>query len=217
MPTIFLKKKIIFYLLCVFVHFSLVESSAQVQSLTPPDWFTKAKTRQRIAEDLDVIVKVNRHDLPNPVLKNELEMSGLGLALLPRSQAFALAKDFNNLKNASDYIKEIKYDPQTKRLFMHSEAFGYSARMLMDIDFVSTKNSNEIHFVIVDGVFKSMKGVIILKDFEHRGTEVNFLARYQYEKLLIPSFFVEFGLEVVIQKVAVRFRNFIEEKGKKNG
>jgi hypothetical protein len=122
-------------------------------------------------------------------------------------------KNFSRWKEMSDYIKDSDYDPKTKIFRLHLVAFRYHARLNMRIFLDEEKDSlKAFRFLVLDGEFKDMKGVMQFQDHGRRKTEISMTVHDDFDKLPLPGFFIEFGLEVVFQKMAERMRSFIEKE-----
>ncbi|MCB0392635.1 MAG: hypothetical protein KDD58_15200, partial [Bdellovibrionales bacterium] len=141
-----------------------------------------------------------------------LEMQGVGVVNSSSEESFTVAKNFKNLEKVSDHIKKIEFDEAKRQLYMHSEAFNYYAKMWMNIDLLDGEEKKEIRFLVAKGVFSGMNGSIRFYNFQKVKSRIELLATYNYEKLPIPTFFIEFGLEVVMQKIAAKMRSFIEQQ-----
>ncbi len=174
-------------------------------------WRDNPKLLKKVHENRDILVSVKSTMAPkiSPKAKH-LDMQGVGLVNSPTETAFKLAKDFSNLPKVSSFIKKVKYDAVSHKLYMHSVAFDYHAKMWMLVGFVEDKSKKSITFKVVKGVFSGMTGEISFKELPKNKSQIELLAAYNYIDLAIPSFFIEFGLEVIIQKVAVKMRSFIE-------
>ena len=177
-------------------------------------WEKNPKVRRRVSEDRDIIVLVKAQKSERKNYKHKLLMQGIGLVNTPVHEAFRIAKNFNNLKKVSDHIIESKYTEENGQLFMHSEAFGYHAKMHMNTQVSEGEQKKSIRFQIYEGVFSGMVGVIRFVEQGSGKSEIQLLCEYHYEKLAIPKLFVEFGLEVVIQKIAAKMRTFLESQDK---
>jgi hypothetical protein len=86
-------------------------------------------------------------------------MQGAGWVQAPLAEVYQGARDFENYPKMSDYVISAKYDPQTGYLKMHCRAFGYEARLKMQLEFREGDSTfREIRFRVVDGVFKDLAG-----------------------------------------------------------
>jgi hypothetical protein len=136
--------------------------------------------------------------------KHHLHMQGIGEVNAPYEYTKKWTMHFEHLKRVSDFAREVKWNPITRTLFFHTEAFGYHARMHLKVD-------KELNFEVVRGVFTGMKGQIKVHKRVFAKSLVSISTHYDYSQWNIPKLFLEFGLEVVLQKFAERLRSLIEK------
>ncbi|MCB0386166.1 MAG: hypothetical protein KDD43_12300 [Bdellovibrionales bacterium] len=177
-----------------------------------PWWQVKEKAARRIKDERAVLVSVVAEEKNKERPLNRLRMTGAGHMKSPANFSFDRVREFHRLKDLSDYVRESTFDEKKSRLYLHVAAFNYHARMLMEIVFQKPeKGQHQILFHIVTGTMQGLRGVVQLEDVERRGAEISMTAFYDYDKLPIPQFFIEFGLEVVLQKMAETLRAHVEE------
>jgi len=198
-----------FFVLPLFI--SLATAAASVPDLhlkSQKFWEKNKKVYSRLENQRDIIVTVKTQKLsPKQSL---LELQGIGIVSADCDHSYKLAKDLNNLGGISTFIKKVRFNKKTKKFYMKVEAFLFVAELNMDVDFVESSAQKIIKFRVYDGTFKGLLGNLIFKDYKRRKTEIQFLADFPYTELPFPKFFIEFGLEVVIQKIAVKMRSFLE-------
>jgi hypothetical protein len=179
-------------------------------SLPAAFWRNKENVMRKITEDRTIVVSVNAKK--RDAKMSNLDMVGGGLTRQYHHVAFAKAQKYENLKKVSDHIREVRWDAAKSELYVHTEAFRYHARMRMRIRTVSpTAEVAQIHFEVIEGNFKGMVGLFSFEKFKAQSCLMGFQSRYVYEKLPMPNFFVEFGLELVLQKVAGLMCQFLEK------
>jgi Polyketide cyclase / dehydrase and lipid transport len=218
----------IIIIFCVFAAVS-VSAADSVSPLPPlPFWRAKPKVFAKITDERQIVVSVNAEKRGS---KSVLLMDGGGLVSAPAETSFAEAQKYQNLKELSDDIVEVKTGPAADDVFIHTQAFNYHARMMMKVTTetvavaakktvtetksspqaaTATVESQHLRFTVVDGNFKGMTGEFNFSPYKSK-TILGFHAEYEYDVLPMPKFFVEFGLEVVLQRVASRMRSYIEE------
>jgi hypothetical protein len=192
-------------------------------SFNIPFWKAKPKVYKKIREEREIIVSVKTIDdksAVSPAPPHIMRLFGGGTIAVPKGFAFKQAKNFKNLEKMSEHIKTAQWNEKTQTLFMHSEAFNYHARMNMQVKFTESPEKDGIHFKIISGIFTGMEGriefaALPLTAGKGESSEIALAAGYRYSKFPIPAFFLEFGLEVVMQKIAGRMRTFIEEEYKR--
>jgi len=196
--------KLIFFLLPAtsFNLFALPEDA--------PFWRTKEKVLARITNERAIVVTVKA--IAKGKGQSQLLMHGGGLTRISHDLAFQRATQYEELKKISDHIREVRWNSQQSMLYVHTEAFRYHARMHMKI--TTEKPSpkvNKIRFRVVEGNFKGMEGVFTFEDYRANEALMGFYSTFDYKKLPMPEFFVRFGLEVVLQKVAGLMRTQLEK------
>ena len=183
-------------------------------------FWRKPKYFQKIVEDRSILVNVRSSKIKQSAkeaeklpAKQTLNIEGAGMVDRTVDQSYSTLKQFSRWKEMSDYIQSSTYDPSTKILKLHLLAFRYHARMNMRIFFDDKEPSPKaLRFLVLDGEFKDMKGVLEFKDHERRKAVISMTVYDEFDKLPLPEFFIEFGLEVVFQKMAERMRSFIEKE-----
>lgn len=178
-----------------------------------PWWRRKEKAKMKLQEENRVLVSVVSEvssEKTSPL--HQMRMSGVGWVKAPAAFVSARLREFYRLKDLSDYILESTYTPSQKRLYLHIEAFNYHAHMWMDILLQNgSKEKYQIFFHVVDGTLQGMKGVVQVVELKPDRSELSLTAFYAYDQFPIPKFFLEFGLEIVLKKVAEAMRSMMEE------
>lgn len=131
----------------------------------------------------------------------------------PLEFAFKEAIQPENLRQAIDYIEEIKWEGDL--LYVRSKAFGFEAKMW--VRFRMTLNRT-IHFEIVRGTLTGAEGDLSFEDVHFEGighrTEVGISGHYDFVHFPLPKMFAEFGIEVILQRAAIKMRDFLENSYK---
>ena len=55
-------------------------------------------------------------------------------------------------------------------------------------------------------------GRVALTDLPKNKCEVGFEGDYKYDEFPIPKLFLEFGMEVIFQRIALRMRGYVEDQ-----
>jgi hypothetical protein len=167
-----------------------------------PFWKAKEKWFSRIQEGHAIIVSVKTEQKKG---SETLIFQGGGHIKTPQEFAFREAMKFENLKDISDEFKEVRWVDKT--LFVHTMAYGFEAKMWLKIAAIPNR---EIKFEIVQGTLKGLQGVFSFAKVDNLKTEIGIDGHYDYVHFPIPKLFAEFGLEVILQRVAIRLREHIE-------
>ncbi len=193
----------------VAIFFLMISLLSAASGGERPFWRVKPKVLKKITDDRAIMVLVGAQ--PKKLKVSELKMQGGGQIKRPIEIVFRRVQKYDDLTKVSDYIKEVRENPSRGELFIRTEAFHYQARMTMKITPSSLDQINKkLEFKVIDGNFKGMTGAFTFEEYKPGLTLMGFEALYEYEKLPMPQFFIEFGLEIVLQKVAARMRTFIE-------
>lgn len=175
-----------------------------------PFWEGKPALEAKLRDERAVLVSVRIDKAENDKNADSFSISGVGHVRREAQTVFALAKQFDRLKDVSEVFREVKFDSKTNRVFVICEALGYQARMLVKVD-PSKEPIREIHFKVIEGHFEGLDGVMAFRELEKSETEVSFRARLEAREIPIPRVLIGFALEVVIQKVAVKMRTYFED------
>jgi hypothetical protein len=201
---------IINWLLTICVFFAPLTMQAEDK----PFWRTKEKAMDKITRERAIIVSVKAEEV-KVIKKRRLTMVAGGQVNAPVQKAFAIATDYNRLKEVSDHFKEVKFDPATHQLYVHGVAFNYHARMyILMKENIEDANNPRIEWRVVKGEFLGMQGHVSFENYQNKSL-MGLYANYEAEKLPLPEFFIEFALEVVIQRVGTLMRSFIEKNADK--
>lgn len=182
-----------------------------------PFWRTKPKVFKKITDERAIVVSVTADEkAPGP---HTLKMQGGGLTRRSAEFIFNETQKYEKLTQVSEHVREVKWDAQKKELYVHTEAFQYHARMTMTVEPIAAKNvpggdgkTSRLQFKVIRGHFTGMEGAFTYEEFKPEATLMGFEATYKYINLPMPRFFIEFGLEVVLQKVAARMRTYLENQ-----
>ena len=205
-----MNKGCIAFLLIMGTVFSL---AAQPLPKEGPFWRTKDKAFKRVTDERAILVSVRAQNTPDKK-KRELGMVAGGQVNVPLDRAYAIARDYNQLKEVSSHFQDVLYDKEKSELYIHGVAFKYHAIMTLKLTERDIDAKNKaIEWRVVKGSFLGMHGKITFEDHKQKSL-MGLESFYAADKLPLPEFFVEFALEVVIQRVASLMRKYIEDKAK---
>ena len=174
-----------------------------------PFWQAKDKVYERVKSG-EIIVAVTSAS-PEAPLKNRLTINGGGWVRAPRDFVFEYAQDFDKLARLSGFIEKSAYDKDGGNIRLTVSALGYKAELKAKVASVRDADPKRIEFEVVEGVVKGMRNQILFVNPESPGkTEVAIQGEYRYDTFPIPKAFLEFGMEVVFQKMAARLRQQVE-------
>ncbi len=173
-----------------------------------PFWRTKEAIRKKVMDERAVVVSVTKEDRQNGEFF--FSMKGAGLVSAPKNFSFQVSQNFSKLKEVSDHFKTVEFDPDSRKLFIITEALGYQARMILLVTPVSEDWRSELQWRVIWGSFQGMTGVIGFEEVKPGKTEISLFANYQSKVLPLPKILMGFALEIITQKVAEKMRTFIE-------
>lgn len=193
--------------------FALGKPLPPLVSNEAPFWKAKEKIYAKIRDEKAIVVSVKaEHENADPKKPHIMIMSGGGMISTPQNFAYERSLDFSNLKKVSSHVRRADYNAKDQTLDLHTEAFNYHAHMKLKVDRVENNSEKAILFKVIQGHFLGMEGKVSFNEVSALRSEIGFAAGYRYDKLPFPKFFVEFGLEVVIQKIAALLRTNIENQ-----
>lgn len=176
-----------------------------------PFWRRRPDLMTKIREDREVVVSV-KHDTVTRG-GEELQsftMIGGGYVARPKDFCFNVSQQYEKLKEVSDHFHTVRYTPPNKQLFVITQALGYQARMVLQMQPVNEDWRSELQWEVIWGHFKGMKGLIGFERVDDKRTEVSLNAKYEAKELPLPKILMGFALEVITKKVAEKMRTFIE-------
>lgn len=192
--------------------FAYVVSASDSESPALPFWKAKDKVYQRIQEERAIVVSVKTENRPDG--RQALIFSGGGQMDAPQDFAYSQAMQPDHLRQAIDYVEDVQW--QGERLYVRSRAFGYEAKMWFRL---RTTPNSAIHFEIVQGTLVGTEGDLTFSDVQTktgtRRTEVGISGHYDFKHFPLPKMFAEFGIEVILQRMAIHMRGFLEDLYKK--
>jgi uncharacterized membrane protein len=174
-----------------------------------PFWKAKEKVYERVKNG-EIIVAVKSQSVTEPgVAKNLMVIHGGGHTGAPIDFVYRKATDFERLGQVSGYIKSAKFEADKRELEIVVGAFGFEGKMKLNLQFHPPR---KIEFLVASGSMQGMTGVIELTSLTPLKTEVGVEALFRYDQFPAPRVFLEFGLEVVFQRMAARLRAYVEEE-----
>lgn len=188
--------------------FCILTATLALNAGEKPFWEKKPGELSKIIKDRKIPVAVKSTEQADK--KHHLRLQGIGEVSAPFEYTKKWTANLNQLIRVSGYAREVNWNPISRRLYLHTEAFGFHARMRLKVDQKDADKARSLNFEVVSGVMKGMKGVLKVHDHGFSKSLVSIDADYYYSKWALPKIFLEFGLEVVLQKFAGRLRSLIE-------
>lgn len=147
--------------------------------------------------------------------KYQLNVVAAGLVSVPLQDSWNIVRNFELLPKVDERFQEVKYFPENQRLFLHLVAYGYHARMILQMRYGESLNAREMHFECVEGTYKGMTGVLRFESVKQSKTEFAMTTDYASEKIPLPRILMGLGVEIVGSRVASAMRTFVEDDYKK--
>lgn len=142
-----------------------------------------------------------------------LIMQSIGVVNVPLKQSFEFASNLENYTRMSKYIEKIQVYKTKKLLYARTRAFNYYAEFLVQTMQIKPNNEGaQLQWRVVGGLFEGMVIVFNLRPLNEHKTEVVMTAKYKFKTLPLPlpKFFVEFGLEVIMQETGKELSKLLE-------
>lgn len=196
-------KRWVFIILALNMTAQAVEPAAKL-----PFWKAKEKVYTRIQSG-EVIVSVMSVDAVAP-FAHRMTINGAGHVRAPRDFVFNYAQDFDQIARLSGYIESAKYDKEAGTIDLHIKALGFKSDVTLSVKTLKEEDPPRIDFRIIKGPLTGMENQISFAELPRTKTEVGIHGNYSYDKFPIPKMFLEFGLEVVFQRMASRLRQQAE-------
>ncbi|MCC6278453.1 MAG: hypothetical protein IT289_11115 [Oligoflexia bacterium] len=182
--------------------------ASNLAATPPPYWKTKPHLVKAIKEDREVLVNVKT--LESQGLESLL-MQSAGQIRAPIDFVHERVTSYDRYSELLPYIEESKYDPVTKKLFIHCSLLGFHARMTMAMSSLKTTQGYRTQFEVISGSFVGMKGHVTEDADGARFTEISMEGEFKAEDLPIPKIITSLALEFAGRRMASRMRSSIEE------
>ena len=176
-----------------------------------PFWRAKEKVYSRI-QNREIVVSVRAAPRTSG-MKNLLSIAGGGQVDAPCAFVFAASKDFEAFARQTGYVDRAKFDPVTQILEARLSAYGLKA----DIAFKMVAGDSAMTYAVLKGPMTGMKGEFKFIPAGAAKCDVGIDGEFAYDKFPVPQFFLSFGMEVMLQRMAGRLRSYSEELYQKKG
>lgn len=193
------------------LFFVLASVALGAEIAPPPFWKAKEKYFERV-RDGEVLVAVRSVPRANAKLKNTLSLAGGGHVRAPAPYVFATAVDFEKIARLTGYIESAKWTAEKNLLSLEISAYGYKSSMDLTLGVHADSDPKAVSFEVIKGPLQGLTARLHFLELSSAKTEIGMSGEYSYDQFPIPKFFLEFGMEVVFQKMAVRLRSYVEEQ-----
>ncbi len=176
-----------------------------------PFWRAKERVYERI-QSREIIVSV-KNKKASADKKNQLTISGGGQVSAPCDFVFKAAQDYEKVALASGYVERAQYKDQTLKVTL--AAYGYRSNLEIE---VKAGEARDLNFKILKGPMHGMAGKFdFITTSKPKRCDVGIEGEYTYASFPVPEFFLRFGMEVMLQRMAGRIRAYAEERFSEKG
>jgi len=179
-----------------------------------PFWKSKSKVYERVRVG-EIMVSV-KSIAGRPPFQHTLRISGGGHVRAPKTFVVSFAQDFDQVARLSGFIEKSVYHKDRGQLELDLAALGHRAHMQIAVKAILT-DSPRIVFEVLRGPLEGLESQVAFSEVSARVTEVGMDGHFNYNTFPIPRLFLQFGLEVVFQKMAARLRAEVESAYKAQG
>ncbi len=180
-----------------------------------PFWQKKTRLYDQILNKRRIVVSVQKQTTTEGELR--YRMVGAGLVAAPLSFVRNEIGQFENLNKVSSHFKKVVHDKNKSQLHLNIEAAGYQTRLTMNYKWTRpSQDFEQMDWQVIEGTFEGMQGHYKLKSLGPQKTEVSTWTLLPEPRVPIPSFLLNFTLEVISEKVAQKMRSYLEEEYQKS-
>lgn len=176
-----------------------------------PFWQAKEKAIERIKNrEILVVVKSAPKDQGKLLLAQ-----GGGRVNAPAEFTFQRALEYEQLPKHSSFIEEAIFNKEAQELTIKVSAYGYHDKFRIKLDVRDKMDPKEVGYTVVEGSLKGFSGLFWFQPLEAKTSEVGLEGRLEYDEIPVPKIFIEFGMEVVMQRLAGKLREYAETEFKR--
>jgi hypothetical protein len=174
-----------------------------------PFWKSKPKVYERI-QNREVIVSVSEA-AGAAQGRHVLRLSGAGQVAAPCDFVFKNAQRYEELAKTTGYVEKFQLDPGGQTMQVAIRVFGFSSEFKVQAIVKEGATPKALEFTVLTGPMNGFTWGLAFDPVQPSKCEVAISGEYSYETFPIPKLFLEFGLEVIFQRIAQRLRGFVEE------
>jgi hypothetical protein len=178
-----------------------------VPALAAPFWQAKEKYHARVRNG-EVLVSVHENQSGGA---RRLTLEGGAQVHATKDFVVSALRDYERLARLTGYAEEAHFDASSGILKVKLAAYGRRAQMDVKIQSVD----DGVNVKVVEGALKGLAMGLHVTSIAAEICEVGVDGEFAYEKFPLPRFFVEFGMEVILKRMAWRLRHQVESDFKK--
>jgi hypothetical protein len=176
-----------------------------------PFWRKKPNVYKKLLEERRIVVTAStvKGSGPKPY---HLSVKAAGIINAPFQFCRKWVQEYEKLPKVDSRFKRVKYYPDRQRIYLHLEAYGFGARMILRVQRGVGERAFELRWRSIQGSFLGMTGTIRVDAVAAERCEISLTGDHHSSRIVLPPILLNFGLEIVGQKVAGAMRSFIEEE-----
>jgi hypothetical protein len=199
----------VLFAILVLSFFALQANSAEKSKNTDKSakfWLKNPQLKELLFENRKILISARKLD-------QGWSFKGVGGLKTDLNTSWKRALEFSELKKASRFLHEVKYDEALKNLSLVISILGKEFPLKLKLDFDPQSQSAErvVHMKVIEGYFKGAQGDVIFLDSQGQGTQVECLAFYEKEVSFNETIF-QVTIEAVMKYVAEIMRTHIEQR-----
>ncbi|MEO0335711.1 MAG: hypothetical protein AAF202_04930, partial [Pseudomonadota bacterium] len=138
-----------------------------------PRWRKLDRYRKAMIDEKKIWVVAKTRDSDVEKFDEELYIAGAGITSAKPGKAYEELIKFSSWTSLSDYVVASDYNEEKKQLYLHLAAYGYFAKMHLDVAFGEDPQKQDLYMKVVRGHFLGMTvGFRIHKDARSRKSEI---------------------------------------------
>lgn len=205
----------------MFLRILAIRLAVHAATVAPPFWKAKEKVYQRV-QDGEVIVAVRAVDARSPRGGRRLKIDGGAQVRAPCDFVFAYARDIRKVATQAPFVEKAVLDGD--RLKLTLAAFGHRTDLRLSAHVFDEAVPRRLEFDVLEGRLRGLELALSFDPIKASARpakcEVGLTGDYPFTELALPKVFAEFGMEVVLQKMAERLRREVQgayqAEGEKN-
>lgn len=182
------------------------------KDIPEPYWIKKPRVVKKMFDSRYIPVSVEVLEPTKAKGKKTLKMQAGAIINVPLKETMRFASNLKNYTRAKPYVEKIEIYDSEKLMYAKTQAYDYYAEFLVQhMQATMPEKQAQLQWRIVGGLFKGMTVVYDFKDVGNRKTQIAMSALYKFKKMPLPKLFIEFGLEVIMQRAGAKLRALAED------
>ena len=145
-------------------------------------------------------------------IDHRLYMNGIVTVNVPARFIWKISKDLETFKGISEHIISVEHNHRFNFAVFKLSAYGYFTNESVKVKYVEKGGNYYVNFSVFEGFFKGANAQLKIAKKTRRNTDVSLQVTYDYKEWPMPKLFIEFGIEVVLQKIASKIKTFLQKE-----